>query len=157
MKYTYTTVTGDINIDITPYWYTILNNMDKDDYNNWRKLARHSSHPSVNLLKEDIDFSEQDIPMKKVADKRAFFKDQIAWEEEELYANFYRWICNTFPKEPDLIDAFIAHHLEQQTLREYAKEHGMNENNLSKKLKRFTKKLQKKVVEQQILDTLRFF
>jgi arylsulfatase A-like enzyme len=123
---------------------------NKPEYNNWHKFDRHWGYSKAkpNDEGEEIDTSEP--LMKEVADDRVFRKDEIIRDCQNEYQDVCQWIRKTLAKKPEWAEAFIAVRIDGIPIREYANAIGADENNITQKLKRATKKLQEEYQNRQI-------
>jgi len=124
--------------------------LNSKEYNNWRKFDRHwgFSKAKPNDEEEEIDTSEP--LMKEVADDRVFRKDEIIRDHKNEYQDVCQWIRKVLGKKEDWADMFIAVRIDGIPIREYANSIGADENNITQKLKRATKKLQEEFRNRQI-------
>ena len=88
--------------------------------------------------------------MKEVADDRIFRKDEIERAYQDDYEGVCKWIRTALGKKQDWADMFIAVRIDGMSIREYASFIGADENNITQKLKRATKKLQEEYENRQI-------
>jgi arylsulfatase A-like enzyme len=123
---------------------------NKPEYNNWHKFDRHWGYSKAkpNDEGEEIDTSEP--LMKEVADDRVFRKDETIRDCQNEYQDVCQWIRSTLSKKPEWAEAFIAVRIDGIPIREYANSIGADENNITQKLKRATKKLQEEYQNRQI-------
>jgi hypothetical protein len=124
--------------------------MNKKEYNNWRKFNRHWGYSKAKPNEEGEEIDTSEPLMKEVADDRVFRKDEISRDCENEYQDVCQWIRKTLLKKPEWADAFIAVRIDGIPIREYANSIGADENNITQKLKRATKKLQKEYKNRQI-------
>ncbi|MBN2882385.1 MAG: sigma-70 family RNA polymerase sigma factor [Clostridia bacterium] len=131
----------------------MFNLMNDKEYNNARRETRH------------IDFNPK---MKKFDGKRGYIQAEPEDEsfnimdylctssDEDARSRDYEceaicdWIRNTLAKKPEWADAFIAVRINGMSIREYANTIGADENNITQKLKRATKKLKQEYKNRQI-------
>lgn len=127
--------------------------MNKREYNGWRRETRRT------------DF---DPKMKKTNGKKGYIQGQpddksfnimdyicTASDEEQRsrnyeYEDICEWICKILFKKPEWANAFIAVRIDGIPIREYATFIGEDENNITQKLKRASKKLQQEYKNRQI-------
>ncbi len=125
---------------------------NKPEFNNWRKMNRHcggsKAKPGKDETEDDVDASEP--LMDEVADDRIFRRDELEREERESYEAICQWIREVLIKKPEWADAFIAIRMGGESIREYARRNGVDENNITQKLKRAEKKLREKYPNRQI-------
>ena len=124
--------------------------MNKKEYNNWRKFDRHwgFSKAMPNEEGEEVDTSEP--LMKEVSDDRVFRRDEIIRDCQNEYNDVCQWIREVLGKKEDWADMFIAVRIDGMSIRDYASSIGADENNITQKLKRATKKLQEEYQNRQI-------
>ena len=125
---------------------------NRPEYNNWHKFNRHrgetKAKPGKDETEEDLDASEP--LMDEVADDRIFQRDELDREERESYDAICQWVREVLVKKPEWADAFIAVRMDGEPIREYASRNGVDENNITQKLKRAEKKLREKYLNRQI-------
>ena len=116
---------------------------NRPDYNCWHKLNRHRGFSKAQSgpddLEEEMDSTEP--LMCEVADDRIFRKDEIEHERKEEYEMTCSKVRRILAKKPDWADMIIAIRINGEPVREYAERNGLNENNVTQKLKRAEKKL----------------
>ena len=124
--------------------------LNSKEYNNWRRFYNHwgLSKAIPNEEGQEIDTSEP--LMKEVADDRVFRKDEIIHDHQNDYQDVCNWIRKVLGKKEDWADMFIAVRMDGIPIREYANSIGADENNITQKLKRATKKLQEEYINRQI-------
>ena len=109
------------------------------DYNNFRRAHRYLD--KYREYSEEKGYREEQRMGKGKSKARpakfVYFKDAA---ERERACNFVKSI---FPKKPEWVDAIIAVYVEGYSIRDYARNIGENENNITQKLKRARKKLKK--------------
>ncbi|MDH4615078.1 hypothetical protein [Listeria innocua] len=123
---------------------------NKPEYNNWHKFDRHKGY---SIAKPNADGQECDTSeplMKEVVDDRVFRKDEIERSFQDEYESVCQWIRTTLGKKQDWADMFIAVRIDGMSIREYASSIGIDENNITQKLKRATQKLRKEIENRQI-------
>ena len=69
---------------------------------------------------------------------------------QDEYESVCQWIRTTLGKKQDWADMFIAVRIDGMSIREYASSIGVDENNITQKLKRATKKLEQEYKNRQI-------
>lgn len=125
---------------------------NRPEYNNWHKFDRHrgfsKAQPGEDDSGDEVNSSEP--LMKEVADDRIFWKSEIDRDAREEYEDMCRWIRTVLSKKPEWAAAFIAVHLNGESIREYADSIGADENNITQKLKRAKKKLRENYHNRQI-------
>lgn len=133
---------------------------NRPDYNNWHRHNRHVGYSKAKYDGEDVETGHFREPlMEEVKDKSIFYKEQLVFEKEEMYARCCGLIREACGKKQDLAEAFIKVILDDYTIREltkekYPKTESMSdkeyeslirreENNLSKKLVRLKGRFEK--------------
>lgn len=112
--------------------------LNSKEYNGWRRETRR------------IDPNPK---MKKSNGKRGYIQGE---PDDETRSRDYEckaicdWIRKTLAKKPEWAEAFIAVRIDGIPIREYANSIGADENNITQKLKRATKKLQEEYQNRQI-------
>lgn len=119
--------------------------MNNKEYNHWRRYHRHLGNPKRPYRKDDQAEDETDV-MDTFADNSQEIERIQESESEEVY----QWIRKALGKKQDWADMFIAVRMEGMSIREYASSIGVSENNITQKLKRATKKLEKEYPNRQI-------
>jgi RNA polymerase sigma factor (sigma-70 family) len=104
MKYTYTSATGAIEIEVDEAFYDLLVDMDRQDYNtNQRETRRHCSLEAYNLddalLPSDVDI-EGDLISAEQSDKLDAAIATLTPEQQKL-------IQRVFVEDKKIVD--IAH------------------------------------------------
>ena len=124
--------------------------LNNKEFNNWRKFDRHRGYSKAmpNEEGEEVDTSEP--LMKEVADDRVFRKDELERAYQNEYEDVCQWIRTALGKKQDWADMFIAVRIDGMSIREYASSIGADENNITQKLKRATKKLEQEYKNRQI-------
>ena len=117
--------------------------MNNKEYNHWRRYHRHLGNPKTPYRKDD----EVEID---VMDTFADNSQEIERIQESEREEVYQWIRKALGKKQDWADMFIAVRMEGMSIREYASSIGVNENNITQKLKRATKKLEQEYKNRQI-------
>ena len=124
--------------------------LNSKEYNNWRKFDRHWGFSKAKPNDEEGEIDTSEPLMKEVADDRVFRKDEITRDCQNEYQDVCQWIRKVLGKKEDWADMFIAVRIDGIPIREYANSIGADENNITQKLKRATKKLQEKYQNRQI-------
>ena len=75
---------------------------------------------------------------------------EIERSNQDEYESVCSWIRTVLGKKQDWADMFIAVRIDGMSIREYASSIGANENNITQKLKRATKKLEQEYKNHQI-------
>ena len=123
---------------------------NKPEYNIWHRETRHLTTPKERFNDDGDEYDTSEPLMKEVADDRIFRKDEIERAYQDDYEGVCKWIRTALGKKQDWADMFIAVHIDKMSIREYASSIGVNENNITQKLKRATKKLEQEYKNRQI-------
>ncbi len=123
---------------------------NKPEYNIWHRETRHLTTPKERFNDDGDEYDTSEPLMKEVADDRIFRKDEIERAYQDDYEGVCKWIRTALGKKQDWADMFIAVRIDGMSIREYASSIGVNENNITQKLKRATKKLQEEYENRQI-------
>lgn len=123
---------------------------NKPEYNNWHKFDRHRGYSKASPNDEGEEYDTSEPLMKEVADARVFQKDEINRAYQYEYEDVCKWIRKVLGKKEDWADMFIAVRIDGMSIREYASSIGADENNITQKLKRATKKLEQEYKNRQI-------
>ena len=127
---------------------------NEEERKNWRKSSRHKGYTKALFGKDgcgDENGPDSFEPlMDEVLDDRIFRKHEIEQIEKEIYENLCEWIRKVLIKKPEWADAFIAVYLDGETIRAYSARMGVDENNITQKLKRAKKKLRENYQNRQI-------
>ena len=127
---------------------------NEEEYKNWRRSNRHKGYTKALFGKDgcgDENGPDSFEPlMDEVLDDRIFRKHEIEQIEKETYENLCEWIRRVLIKKPEWADAFIAVYLDGETIRAYSARMGVDENNITQKLKRAKKKLRENYQNRQI-------
>ena len=123
---------------------------NKPEYNIWHRETRHLTTPKERFNDDGDEYDTSEPLMKEVADDRIFRKDEIERAYQDDYEGVCKWIRKKQNKKQDWADMFIAVRIDGMSIREYASFIGADENNITKKLKRATKKLQEEYENRQI-------
>lgn len=116
---------------------------NRPEYNSWHKFDRHRGYSKAQSANDDGD-EEADTSeplMSEVADDRIFRKDELDRNERESYEAICAWVRKVLAKKPEWADAFIAVRMDEEPVRTYAARIGVDENNITQKLKRAERKL----------------
>ena len=119
--------------------------MNSKEYNNWRRFHRHLGKPNTPYRKDDEAEDETDV-MDTIADN----SQEIERSNQYEYEDVCKWIRKVLGKKEDWADMFIAVRIDGMSIREYASSIGADENNITQKLKRATKKLEQEYKNRQI-------
>ena len=123
----------------------MLDLMNSKEYNNWRRFHRHLGDPKTPYRKDDESEDETDV-MDTIADN----SQEIERAYQDEYEDVCQWIRKILGNKQDWADMFIAVRIDGMSIREYASSIGVNENNITQKLKRATKKLEQEYKNRQI-------
>ena len=123
---------------------------NKPEYNIWHRETRHLTTPKERFNDDGDEYDTSEPLMKEVADDRIFRKDEIERAYQDDYEGVCKWIRTALGKKQDWADMFIAVRIDGMSIREYASSIGANENNITQKLKRATKKLEQEYKNRQI-------
>ena len=123
---------------------------NKPEYNIWHRETRHLTTPKERFNDDGDEYDTSEPLMKEVADDRIFRKDEIERAYQDDYEGVCKWIRTALGKKQDWADMFIAVRIDGMSIREYASFIGADENNITQKLKRATKKLEKEYKNRQI-------
>lgn len=127
---------------------------NEEERKNWRRSSRHKGYTRSLFGKEgcgDENGPDSFEPlMDEVLDDRIFRKHEIEQIEKERYENLCEWIRKVLIKKPEWADAFISVYLDGETIRAYSARMGVDENNITQKLKRAKKKLRENYQNRQI-------
>ncbi|MDE8291191.1 sigma-70 family RNA polymerase sigma factor [Erysipelothrix rhusiopathiae] len=123
---------------------------NKLEYNIWHRETRHLTTPKERFNDDGDEYDTSEPLMKEVADDRIFRKDEIERANQDEYESVCQWIRTALGKKQDWADMFIAVRIDGMSIREYATSIGVNENNITQKLKRATKKLEQEYKNRQI-------
>ena len=122
---------------------------NKPEYNIWHRETRHITTPKKRFNVDGDEYDTSEPLMKEVADDRIFRKDEIERANQDEY-DVCQWIRKTLGRKQDGADMFIAVRIDGMSIRECASSIGEDENNITQKLKRTTKKLEKEYPNRQI-------
>jgi hypothetical protein len=123
---------------------------NKPEYNIWHRETRHLTTPKERFNDDGDEYDTSEPLMKEVADDRIFRKDEIERAYQDDYEGVCKWIRTALGKKQDWADMFIAVRIDGMSIREYASSIGADENNITQKLKRATKKLEQEYKNRQI-------
>ena len=123
---------------------------NKPEYNIWHRETRHLTTPKERFNDDGDEYDTSEPLMKEVADDRIFRKNEIERSNQDEYESVCQWIRTVLGKKQDWADMFIAVRIDGMSIREYASSIGVNENNITQKLKRATKKLEQEYKNRQI-------
>jgi len=119
--------------------------MNSKEYNNWRRFHRHLGKPNTPYRKDDEAEDETDV-MDTIADDSQEVERNLHYEHEAVC----QLVHKALGKKQDWIDMFIAVRIDGMPIRDYASSIGADENNITQKLKRATKKLEQEYKNRQI-------
>jgi len=123
------------------------------EYNGWRRETRHiDPNPKMKKSSGKIGFiqGEPDDESFNIMDYLCTSSDEETRSRDYEYKSICDWIRKTLVKKSEWADAFIAVRIDGLSIREYANSIGADENNITQKLKRATKKLQQEYKNRQI-------
>lgn len=123
---------------------------NRPEYNIWHRETRHLTTPKKRFNADGDEYDISEPLIKEVADDRIFRKDEIERAYQVEYEDVCQWIRKTLGKKQDWADMFIAVRIDEIPIREYASSIGADENNITQKLKRATKKLEQEFKNRQI-------
>ena len=127
---------------------------NEEEYKNLRRSNRHKGYTKSLFEKDgcgDENGPDSFEPlMDEVLDDRIFRKHEIEQIEKETYENLCEWIRKVLIKKLEWAEAFIAVYLDGETIRAYSARMGVDENNITQKLKRAKKKLRENYQNRQI-------
>ena len=123
---------------------------NKPEYNIWHRETRHLTTPKERFNDDGDEYDTSEPLMKEVADDRIFRKDEIERAYQDDYEGVCKWIRTALGKKQNWADMFIAVRIDGMSIREYASSIGADENNITQKLKRATKKLEQEYKNRQI-------
>ena len=131
----------------------MFNLMNDKEYNNARRETRHiDSNPKTKKFngKRGYIQAEPEDDSFNIMDYLCTSSDEDTRSRDYEREAICDWIRNTLAKKPEWADAFIAVRIDGMSIREYANSIGADENNITQKLKRATKKLQQEYKNRQI-------
>ena len=131
----------------------MLDLMNKKEYNDWRRETRWvDPTPKMKKFngKRGYIQAEKDDESFEIMDYLCTTSDDQARSRDYEYEEICDWVRSTLSKKPECADAFIAVRINGTSIREYASSIGADENNITQKLKRATKKLQQEYKNRQI-------
>ncbi len=114
----------------------VFDEMNRKEYNAQRRFYRHKGEIKM-PFKNDDDREEDADFMRYIPDNY----DEEERSRKEEYEHTCELIRRALGKKQDWADMFIAVRIDGVPIREYAKSIGVDENNVSQKLKRAEKKL----------------
>lgn len=127
--------------------------MNKREYNGWRRETRHiDATPKMKKMngKKGYIQAEPDDKSFNIMDYLCTSSDDEVRDQDYENEAICTWIRKVLGKKQDWADMFIAVRINDIPIRDYARSIGANENNITQKLKRATKKLQKEYKNRQI-------
>lgn len=127
--------------------------MNSKEYNCWRRETRYiDPNPKMKKLsgKRGYIQAEPDEESFNIMDYLCTTSDDETRSRDYECEEICDWIRSTLSKKPEWADAFIAVRINGISIREYARSIGADENNITQKLKRATKKLGKEYPNRQI-------
>lgn len=125
---------------------------NRPEYNSWHKFDRHRGFSKAKPGKDgdDEDVDPNDPLPDEVADDRIFHRDEIERDKRESREAVCDWVKKVLCKKPEWADMFIAVRIDGENIRDYAARTGVDENNVTQKLKRAEKKLRENYKNRQI-------
>jgi hypothetical protein len=127
--------------------------MNSKEYNNWRKETRRiDSTPKMKKSngKRGYIQAEPDDESFNIMDYLCTTSDDETRSRDHECEAICEWIRKTLVKKSEWADAYIAVRINGMSIREYASSIGADENNITQKLKRATKKLEQEYKNRQI-------
>lgn len=124
--------------------------MNSKEYNHRRRFYNHWGLSKAMPNEEGVEVDTSEPLMKEVSDDRVFRRDEIIRDCQNEYNDVCQWIREVLGKKEDWADMFIAVRIDGIPIREYANSIGADENNITQKLKRATKKLKEEYKNRQI-------
>jgi len=127
--------------------------LNSKEYNGWRRETRRiDPTPKMKKSNGKIGFiqAEPDDESFNIMDYLCITNDDERRSREYECEAICDWIRKTLVKKPEWAEAFIAVRIDGIPIREYANSIGADENNITQKLKRATKKLQEEYQNRQI-------
>ena len=121
MKYTYSTATGPVEIDIDEKWAKVLNSLDNEDFNNYQKENRRHISINTNEGKFIVD-PHNDI-------EELFKEDELTLKEKLPYA--LESLKRLKPNQYAIIKAIYFDGIKQA---DYAKQCGVSQGAISQRL-----------------------
>lgn len=119
--------------------------MNSKEYNHWRRYHRHLGNLKTPYRRDGQTEDETDV-MDTFADNSQEIECSYQYEYEDIC----KLIRKKIGKKQDWADMFIAVRIDGMSIREYASSIGADENNITQKLKRATKKLEQEYKNRQI-------
>lgn len=127
--------------------------LNSKEYNGWRRETRRID-PNPKMKKPN---GQRGYIQGEPGDESFNIMDYLCTtSDDETHSRDYEceaicdWIRKTLAKKPEWADAFIAVRIDGIPIREYANSIGADENSITQKLKRATKKLQEEYQNRQI-------
>jgi RNA polymerase sigma-70 factor (ECF subfamily) len=133
MKYTYRSVTETISIEVEDRWITILDDEDRQEYNNDHKETRR--HESLYKTEEYGDYYAADDDTEGEVIAR-----EDAVEQNEQFRKLHHAIKKLTPDQQDLVNKVI---LGGMTITAYAKQVGISQPAATQRRQTIMKKLKK--------------
>jgi len=131
----------------------MLDLMNKREYNDWRRETRYiDPNPKMKKSngKKGYIQAEADDETFDIMDYLCTSSDEETRSRDYECEDICDWIRTILSKKPEWADAFIAVRIDGIPIREYATSVGADENNITQKLKRATKKLEQEFKNRQI-------
>lgn len=111
---------------------------NRPDYNNYHKHYRHWGMPKKTYRRDDEEADETD-GLDQIPD--GSFEEAIRLREE--YEDVLMRLESALPDKPEWVSILKAIDLDGMSIREYAKQAGESENNITQKRKRALNRLKK--------------
>lgn len=123
---------------------------NRPDYNCWHKFWRHHGESKAKPDDEEDEVDTCEPLMDEVSDDRIFRKDELDREERESYEAACQLVREACGKKADWAEMFIAVRIEGVSINDYAHQIGADSSNISHKLDRAAKKIEKFMQDRQI-------
>lgn len=123
---------------------------NRSDYNCWHKFWRHHGESKAKPGDEEDEVDTSEPLMDEVADDRIFRKDGLGREERESYEAVCQLVREACGKKANWAEMFIAIRIEGVSINDYADQIGADSSNISHKLDRAAKKIEKFMQNRQI-------
>lgn len=127
--------------------------LNSKEYNGWRRETRRID-PNPKMKKSNgkrgYVQGEPDDESFNIMDYLCTTSDDETRNRDYECEAICDWIRKTLAKKPEWAEAFIAVRINGIPIREYANSKGADENNITQKLKRATKKLKEEYQNRQI-------
>lgn len=123
---------------------------NRPDYNCWHKFWRHHGESKAKPGDEEDEVDTSEPLMDEVTDDRIFRKDELGREERESYEAICQLVREACGKKADWAEMFIAIRIDGLSINDYADQIGADSSNISHKLDRAAKKIEKFMQNRQI-------